>query len=445
MRFGVREIADVTFKALQPVNIGGIEYSKGQPVLYIDTAKTSTMEGAATTVYATGGRGNSRLIAWEGERTLTFTVEDALLSPVSFAVLSGANLFNLAPATAMVHKTVVSSYVKNTSETSFEIDYVVSKNAPIFISQYNNGSVGDIIKNVTIKWLKANNIETTTASEAVSTKFSFGNIVDAKFTQVIVDFYIEKKAGVMELQIDAENFAGYYYVEASTLFRREEDGKDLPATLTFPRVKIQSNFSFAMAATGDPSTFTFTMDAFPAYTLFDKKKKVLCAMQVINPNEQEPKVGEPVTTLDTNESGVIIEKVDKEYLSDSLNNWIIIPGVVEGLNGTISPINERYLMGIVTSPIVTGNYTLEIAELLSQPYLTNFIVGNGPNKVILNLNQTPRLVEITIPTSVTNISITGGSTEFKTINYLGTTTNWEALNKTIPTGVKIICSNGEIK
>ena len=63
----------------------------GQPVLYIDTAKTST-EGAATTVYATGGRGNTRLIAWEGEKTLTFTVEDALLSPIGFAVLSGAGL-----------------------------------------------------------------------------------------------------------------------------------------------------------------------------------------------------------------------------------------------------------------------------------------------------------------------------------------------------------------
>jgi hypothetical protein len=36
-----------------------------------------------------------------------------------------------------------------------------------------------------------------------------------------------------------------------------------------------------MAGTGDPSTFDFTMDAFPGYTYFDKKKKVLCVIQVI--------------------------------------------------------------------------------------------------------------------------------------------------------------------
>ena len=43
-----------------------------QPVLYLDTAKTSTLEGAATTVYAQGGKGNPRLIGWDGEKTLTF-------------------------------------------------------------------------------------------------------------------------------------------------------------------------------------------------------------------------------------------------------------------------------------------------------------------------------------------------------------------------------------
>lgn len=59
----------------------------------------------------------------------------------------------------------------------------------------------------------------------------------------------------------------------------------MPAVLTIPNVKIQSNFTFTMAATGDPSTFTFTMDAFPGYTYFDHTKKVLCVLQVIEDNE----------------------------------------------------------------------------------------------------------------------------------------------------------------
>ena len=61
-----REICDVVFKAKAKQKIGRYTFEPGQPVLYIDTATTSTLEGAATTVYAQGGRGNSRLIAWEG-------------------------------------------------------------------------------------------------------------------------------------------------------------------------------------------------------------------------------------------------------------------------------------------------------------------------------------------------------------------------------------------
>ena len=95
-----------------------------------------------------------------------------------------------------------------------------------------------------------------------------------KAGNVFVDFYVTKDAkNVAELQIDASNFAGYYYVEASTLFRDQNTGKDLPAEITLPNVKIQSNFTFSMASSGDPSTFTFTMDAFPGYTMFEPNKK----------------------------------------------------------------------------------------------------------------------------------------------------------------------------
>ena len=54
MKFGVREICNVVFKAKATTNIGTKTFKKGQPVLYIDSATTSTVEGAATTVYAQG-------------------------------------------------------------------------------------------------------------------------------------------------------------------------------------------------------------------------------------------------------------------------------------------------------------------------------------------------------------------------------------------------------
>lgn len=281
MKFGVREICDVVFKAKSTVKIGSTVFKAGQPVLYIDTAKTSTMEGAATTVYATGGKGNTRLIAWEGEKTLTFTVEDALLSPIGFAVLSGAGLLQ-GEYGGDQHEVHIHRTTQTTIDSATEIDLTnalgesekICSTAPIFVvvTEADGSVTGEMIDKLTVN---------TDGKKLTGTGMTPGKTV-------FVDYYVIKESKkVSEIQIDAENFAGYYYVEASTLYRDQATGRDFPAELTFPNVKIQSNFTFTMASTGDPSTFTFTMDAFPGYTYFNHKNKVLCAMQIVDDKENE--------------------------------------------------------------------------------------------------------------------------------------------------------------
>ena len=289
MKFGVREICDVVFKAKAKTTIGNTTFEQGQPVLYIDSAKTSTMEGAATTVYAQGGKGNARLIAWEGEKTLTFTVEDALLSPIGFAVLSGAGLFQGAESEE-VHVHTTATAVVGTDgaidlEDALGADEVIDKTAPVFAMVMEDGSITEVINGLTV------------ADKGLS------GATNKAGATVFVDFYVTKTGNtVSELQIDAENFAGSYYVEASTLFRRESDGKDMPAEITLPNVKIQSNFTFSMASTGDPSTFTFTMDAFPGYTMFDKTKRVLCVIQIVDESAAAKAQGDSVMEHTTDEA-----------------------------------------------------------------------------------------------------------------------------------------------
>ena len=304
MKFGVREICDVVFKAKSDVKIGKTLFRKGQPVLYIDTATTSTLEGASTTVYAQGGKGNTRLIAWEGEKTLTFTVEDALLSPIGFSILSGAGLFKGSEKTTEVHVHATSSaYTSNGSidlSDALGSSELICATAPIFVSitEADGSITGELIENVTVD---------ETGKKIIGASIEAGKTV-------LVDYYIIKQAGnVSELQIDAENFAGYYYVEASTLFRDQNTGKDMPAEITIPNVKIQSNFTFTMAATGDPSTFTFTMDAFPGYTYFNPSKKVLCVIQVVEDSEAATSIMESVMPHTEDEE----IKIEDEAFKDS--------------------------------------------------------------------------------------------------------------------------------
>ena len=122
MKFGMRECCDVVFKAKYPMQIGKKIFYKGEPVVIFDTLKTSTLEGAATTVYAQGGRGNARLLAWEGDRTVTFTMEDALISTEGLAILTGAGLIEASDEKAIYVHTTDSKPAKKGTDGSIVID-----------------------------------------------------------------------------------------------------------------------------------------------------------------------------------------------------------------------------------------------------------------------------------------------------------------------------------
>ena len=309
MKFGVRQCANIVFRAKQETTIGTSQFHIGQPVLYIDTATTSSMEQASTSVYAQGGRGNARLISWEGDKTLTFTVTDALISPISLSMLSGAGLIKTSGERVHVHATTATTMVvtgdgtgQNASRTG-TIDLTdalatfgtistnagvdggitvdAGKDAPLFIIKTeDDGSItGDIVTSVNdIQYSYSNSKATLTITNP-----KWNNTTDiTESVNVLVDYYVVKASeNVSEIQLTAQDFAGYYYVEADTLFRSQSTGIDMPANLTFPNVKVQSGFTISMAGTGDPSTFDFTMDAFPGYTYFDKSKQVLCVIQVV--------------------------------------------------------------------------------------------------------------------------------------------------------------------
>lgn len=370
MKFGVREICDVVLKAKAAQKIGKKVFYKNEPVIYFDSLKTSSLEGQSTTVYAQGGRGNSRLIGWDGERTVTFTMEDALISPMGVAILTGAGLID-----ATSSKTIK----MHTTERTDKVDVSVNSNTgkidsvTVTLSEmpYLPGVAGDPDNNGVITFgntTRSGDSVTPTASRladdfiyvmllkndepatepfipselSITQVAGVGSDKDYKVTIyatetaatnsgvvstttsgtgndvtttnnyrvndlsafdknggniVLVDYYIERDSGAFEIDITPDKFGGNFYLEASTLFR-DTNGVDMPAEFVIPNCKVQSNFTFTMASSGDPSTFTFTMDAFPDYTRWDPTKKVLAAIQVLDTSTQNVGFVRPGTDHD---------------------------------------------------------------------------------------------------------------------------------------------------
>ena len=307
MKFGVREICDVVFRAKARQQIGNKIFYKNEPVIYFDTLKTSSLEGAATTVYAQGGRGNARLVAWEGERTVTFTMEDALISPEGFMILSGAGLIEARegkPIYQHMTETIDRADVEVSADGENATAVIKISQKPYLPADKGDNFAyvmfvrdGEIVTepyipvhedlqpdddgkyNLTVTVHDCYN-DSHDSEDGDRTDYIVGQLGDIKFDSVLVDFYVAREAAAKQIEITADKFGGNFYVEAQTLFR-DTNGVDMPAEFIIPNAKIQSNFTFTMASSGDPSSFTFTMDAFPDYTRFDHSKKVLAAIQII--------------------------------------------------------------------------------------------------------------------------------------------------------------------
>jgi hypothetical protein len=114
-RYGIKEVADVTFYKIKP------DGTQGDPVLYLDTLKVSTIEQTAESVDARGGKGNPKLVTWDYGKEITVSIEDALFSAKSMAIMFG-NGVATPKSSGTVSRTIMARVIDAATDY---IDYVM--------------------------------------------------------------------------------------------------------------------------------------------------------------------------------------------------------------------------------------------------------------------------------------------------------------------------------
>lgn len=207
-QFGVKEVADITFFELDP-------YGRQKPVLYIDTAKVSTVEKTASNAEARGGKGNPALISWDFGVEITMNIEDALFSPKSLALMQGSG--KVRPGTPSKPVTID---VANEMTSVSDAGAFVLKHAPIANSLYiylvdNNGRWlnGEQLHNVKVAG------KTVTLDAADIPTLKGKDIVCFYKTQIMSD-------AAQVVTINSDTFGGTYRVVGDTFARNRATGKD---------------------------------------------------------------------------------------------------------------------------------------------------------------------------------------------------------------------------
>lgn len=227
-RYGIKQVAEVTFYELDANGNPTV------PALYLDTLKVSTIEQTADESTANGGKGNSRLIVWDFNKQINVTLEDALFSAKSLAIMFGNGKVSS-----------YTSYIMKTEQfTATSAVPVASASAAGWSSKYV-GPNGLAYTKINPKYYSAD-------GAVVSGSF-------VKDTTYFCTYDLDVGENGQIIEVSANSFPGTYYVTGDTYARSDASGKDEFFQWIVPKAKVMPENTITMEADGDPTVFNLNL------------------------------------------------------------------------------------------------------------------------------------------------------------------------------------------
>ena len=231
-KYGIKEVADVVFYELAETG------KPTKPVLYLDTLKVSTIEQTAESSDARGGKGNAALISWDYGKEINVTLEDALFSAKSMAIMFGnGQVVDFETAAGDIEGTgkETGKYVMKTMQFVYDADKGLAKTW--------TDPKGKVVNMINPKYYTDKGEYFTEAPEGL--------------TRYFASFDVAVKGAV--IVVSADSFPGTYYVTGDTYARSEASGNDEFFQFIIPKAKVQSENTITLEAEGDPSVFNMSL------------------------------------------------------------------------------------------------------------------------------------------------------------------------------------------
>jgi hypothetical protein len=260
-RYGIKEVADVTFYKID--DNGQPDY----PVLYLDTLKVSTIEQTAESADARGGKGNPKLISWDYGKEINVSIEDALFSSKSMAIMfgNGTVAFNSSEdvkRTVMVRLTdagklpdYFTADIYDSAEGAVRKKVYMQNKKPDGVDYSASGvSIEYLTKEAGEKITKATFGGDAAADASAWTGFADETLAGQK---VFVTYTV--KATTKTITISGDSFPGTYYITGDTYARSDVTGDDQFFQFIIPKAKVTSENTITLEAEGDPSVFNMNL------------------------------------------------------------------------------------------------------------------------------------------------------------------------------------------
>lgn len=214
-----REVCDLIF----------YDFKTKKPFLNLDFANVTTTELTGESVFAYGGKGHPKRIAFSGERGGTIAIETQIQTVKLWELITGGEVTKSAKFVAR----------EELAATDGKVTLGATPIEGTIVAYAEGDDCGT-------------ELETTVAgAEVTITGGATGN--------VIVYYMKELTEGVTRISIKSTSFPKNFTVYGDTVVKTEDD-EVLPYKLVAYKCAPQSNLTLSYSNTGDPGTVNITCD-----------------------------------------------------------------------------------------------------------------------------------------------------------------------------------------
>ncbi|MWV44971.1 hypothetical protein GRF59_15215 [Paenibacillus sp. HJL G12] len=237
--WAIKEVALATFYDLKT------EKAKVQ----LRNLKTAGIENSGETKYAQGGRGNTKVVGFSGNRGGKVTLQDCVFTNEVIAMMTGNDI--KTGATNVIQRQELKVVANKAT-----LDYTPVNVTNGLISVYKlneDGTHGD-----EITFTKGTVATTNYTLAAKVLSFFASDLEDG--SDIVAYYNVATDSTAKTITVSTDKFAGSYKVVLDCLVRNTVNEEDYAAQIVINKAKMEDNWKIDTSADGDPSVFDIPLE-----------------------------------------------------------------------------------------------------------------------------------------------------------------------------------------
>lgn len=235
-QFGLKELYDVTLRAVTPLSIGSRIVEEGEVVAYFDKIQIANFQEIQNTAEARGGWDGRGLVFWETTREVRLVFSQGIFSQTQFALMNNIKLLEMAPTEMIISQR---EETESDADGYISLKYTLLPEEKIFV--YNK----------------------TTGDKVLYTIESTRLKVEQPFQSVVVDYARLYTTSANVATVGQQLTSGFLRMEGKTRIKDDVSGQTHTALVCIPQLKLRSTLNLRLGQAATPQVGTFNASAIP--------------------------------------------------------------------------------------------------------------------------------------------------------------------------------------